>query len=127
MIIKPDDFENSGEVDCCVRAKGRLSIRAITLIEDPERFEAYCHTFTPGSRNSKDVVLKHGTLAEVVNYTNEKCGLQDTVGVNTFKVRCPSCGWQGTSSECEVIGDMRTLHCSRCHELVLPGWPGNVT
>ena len=88
MKITPTHFKNGGEVDCCTRAKGRLSIRGLCCrvldaakekFIDGVEYEAYCHEFTPGSRYSKDVVLKRGMLDEVVAYTNEKCGLEDTV------------------------------------------------
>jgi hypothetical protein len=105
MIITPEDFKNDGEVDCCTRAKGLISLRFTGKIKLPDQFEqrelelgndnpdystvamasgiyeAYCHEFTPGSRKSKDVVLKRGTLAEVVGCTNEKCGLNDKVAL----------------------------------------------
>ena len=78
MIIKPEHFENGGEVDCCTRPQGRISIRRTVWCE-PGEVEAYCHKFTPFKRDAKDVVLKKGPLQEVVAYTNEKCGLEDTV------------------------------------------------
>lgn len=92
MIIKPEHFKNGGEVDCCVKSikpVGRISIRkapdtthepGMHLSEEYEqRYEAYRHISFPLRRVGKDEVLKRGSLAEVVAYTNELCGLEDTV------------------------------------------------
>jgi hypothetical protein len=93
MKITLAHFTNGGGVDCCILRTekpleeggnppmGRLSIRAAPVkgIASVAVYEAYCHEFTPGKRESKDVVLKRGTLAEVVAFTNEQCGLEDTV------------------------------------------------
>jgi len=103
MIIKPEHFENGGEIECCNR-DGRISIRftkefipAGTKALDSEiiggRFIATVNTtFTPiyevcilrymppfFSRFRKVEVLKRGSLQEVVAFTNELCGLEDTV------------------------------------------------
>lgn len=136
MLIKPEDFEDGGEVDCCTTAKGRISIRyagnvrvnlevamAVSMSRGSKAFQAYCHEFTPGSRYSKDVVLKEGSLGEVVGYTNSICELNDTIDMTeVFSVKCTKCDWEGDSTECKVVGEMRVLHCTKCGSFVSPNW-----
>lgn len=81
MIIKPSDFENGGEIDCCANfrhgeRKGRLSIRRSG--KDYELYIKY-HQF-PRSMAPEEVLVR-GSLSRVVHNQNDLLGYNDQVAV----------------------------------------------
>lgn len=78
MIIKPEHFDNGGEVDFTAHytdgaKRGRASLRR----NDQGSYEVYVHWTLPVKKNE---VLHRGSLQECLDWANARFGLNDMVG-----------------------------------------------
>lgn len=83
LTITPDDFINSGEVDCTARYRGtagkfaRMTIRKVD--GNDGEYEVYIRYHGTG----REEILKQGNLHECVEVTNNLLDLDDIVVTGT--------------------------------------------
>lgn len=76
MIIKPEHFENNGEVDITAHYREGKKIGRVSIRRRNGKYELYVHWYFP---KGEEDILYSGALKECVDVSNARFGMDDVV------------------------------------------------